>query len=71
MTQTHINSLHWHQSQGVARQTCARFFRDGMKPADAMRAFGLEVSDVDVSDWSKAVEGIANVLSSAPQRRVA
>ncbi len=71
MTQTHINALHWHQSQGVARQTCARFFRDGLKPADAMRAFGLEVADVDGSDWSRAVEQIANVLTAAPQRRVA
>jgi predicted site-specific integrase-resolvase len=72
MTQSHnINAVHWNQSQGVARQTCARFFRDGLQPADAMRAFGLEAADVDRSDWSRAVEAIANVLSTAPQRRVA
>ena len=72
MTQTHtINSVHWHQSQGVARQTCARFFRDGLKPVDAMRAFGLETGEVDGSDWSRAVEAIANVMTAAPQRRVA
>ena len=71
MTQTHINSLHWHQSQGVARQTCARFFRDGFSPVEAMRAFGLDAAGSDAQDWSKAVDAIANVLCATPNRRAA
>ncbi len=42
MTPDHINPIQWHQANSIARQSCARFFRDGGTPADAMRAFGLE-----------------------------
>ena len=65
----HINPLQWHQALGVARQSCARFFRDGTAPADAMRAFGL--SPDAAADWSKAVEAIANVLCAAPEKQAA
>jgi hypothetical protein len=67
----HINPLQWHQALGVARQSCARFFRDGSEPTDAMRAFGVTPHDTDEADWSKAVEAIANVLCAAPERRAA
>lgn len=69
MTPEHINPLQWHQALGVARQSCARFFRDGGTPADALAAFGLKQSAA--SDWSHAVERIAEVLCAAPQRRAA
>lgn len=65
----HINPLQWHQSVGYARQACARVFRDGGRPADAVAAFGLEGAPGD--DWSRAVERIAEALASAPLKRAA
>ena len=41
MSFNHVNPLQWHQAVGIARQSCARFFRDGGAPADALLAFGL------------------------------
>jgi hypothetical protein len=66
----HVNPLQWHQAVGVARQSCARFFRDGGSPADALKAFGL-APEATCSDWGKAVEAIAEVLCAAPARRAA
>ncbi len=72
MFHDHINPMQWHQAQGVARQSCARFFRDGGTPADAVRAFGIATPE-DGLDWVKAVEHIAEVLcaKAAPVRRAA
>jgi hypothetical protein len=69
MIPQHINPLQWHQALGVARQSCARFFRDGGSPADALKAFGLKPADA--ADWSHAVELIAEMMCAAPQRRAA
>jgi hypothetical protein len=55
----------------VARQTCARFFRDGGTPEDALNAFGLSGDETVALDWSRAVDSIAQTLCSAPVRRVA
>ncbi len=71
MSPDHINPLQWHQAVGIARQTCARFFRDGGTAADAMAAFGASADNVPAADWSKAVEAIARVLCAAPDRRAA
>ncbi len=60
----HVDALHWHQSIGYARQACARIFRDGGTAMDAVRAFGIATDQV--SDWSKAVDAIANALVSYP-----
>ena len=65
----HINPVQWQQSLGVARQASARIFRDGGTPDDALRAFGLKAGQG--SDWSKAVEAIAEALSSRPVRLAA
>lgn len=65
----HIDPLHWHQSLGVARQACARIFRDGGSPAEAVEAFGVKLESP--CDWSKAVEAIAEALAAAPMRRAA
>lgn len=70
MSTEHINPIQWNQATGVARQSCARFFRDGGTPADAMRAFGVR-DGIAGADWVKAVEAIAQVLCSAPERRAA
>jgi hypothetical protein len=66
MNPDHINTLQWHQATAIARQSCARFFRDGGTPADAMLAFGLEAPRSGAADWSKAVEAIAEILCAAP-----
>jgi hypothetical protein len=67
----HVNPVQWQQAQGVARQTCARFFRDGGTPEDALKAFGLSAGETSALDWSRAVDAIAQTLCSAPIRRVA
>jgi len=67
----HINPLKWHQAVGIARQSCARFFRDGGMPADAMRAFGVSPDGIPAADWAKAVEAIARVLCATRERHAA
>ena len=71
MTPEHINPLQWHQSMGYARQSCARIFRDGGTPADALRAFGLTSEASCKSDWDKVVEAIAVALCATPMRQAA
>ena len=61
----------WHQAIGVARQACARIFRDGGKPTDAIRTFGLHHDIADPADWSRAVGMIADSLCTMPNRRAA
>jgi hypothetical protein len=70
MIQAHINPVQWNQAQGVARQSCARIFRDGGTPTDALQAFGLRGAAVD-AHWSKAVDLIAEKLCRAPMRKAA
>jgi len=67
----HINPFQWHQALGVARQACARVFRDGGSPSDALAAFGVARAKVAKLDWSKAVESIAELLCREPVRRAA
>ena len=72
MTPDHINPLHWHQAIGFARQACARVFRDGGSPTDALEAFGIAVdADAAKSSWDKTVEKVAHVLCAQPARRAA
>ncbi|MEQ1612664.1 MAG: hypothetical protein ABL904_07905 [Hyphomicrobiaceae bacterium] len=66
MLQNHLNPVQWNQAQGLSRQSCARIFRDGGSPADALAAFGLGASDT--VDWSKAVDLIAQQLCAATPR---
>jgi hypothetical protein len=54
--------MQWHQAVGYARQSCARIFRDGGNPMDAMRAFDVCNDERAANDWGKAVEVIAEVL---------
>ena len=62
MHREHINPLQWHPAIGVARQACARIFRDGGSPADALAAFGISVAISETVTWSRAVELIASQL---------
>lgn len=72
MIPEHINPMQWHQAVGIARQSCARFFRDGGTATDAMRAFGAETAAADAADWGKAVEAIAYALCArGSQKRAA
>jgi hypothetical protein len=66
----YINPLQWHQCRGFARQVCARIFRDGGAPADALLAFGLKTAERDIT-WSKAVDRIAEALCASPMRQAA
>jgi hypothetical protein len=61
----------WDQSMGLARQACARIFRDGGSPSDALRTFAITTTQPNSLDWSKAVSLIAETLSVTPMRRAA
>lgn len=65
----HVNPILWQQSQGLARQICARVFRDGGKAADALTAFGLKTNQT--VSWDKAVEMIAEEMSRTSRRKAA
>ena len=72
MTPEYVDQMQWHQTLGFARQVCARVFRDGGAPADALKAFGLGSHVATVKDdWSKAVELIAEVMCAPVQRSAA
>lgn len=65
----HLNPIQWHQALAVSRQTCARVFRDGGAPADALAAFGVSI-DADLT-WEKAVDAIAAEICAHPMTRAA
>ena len=58
-----ISPVQWDQAIGLARQSCARIFRDGGSPADALAAFCLATSE-SVPSWNRAVEAIAQNFCS-------
>ena len=64
----HVNPLQWHQAVGVARQSCARFFRDGGTPQEALAAFGLNLATAEPVSWEKAVDQILGVGELLPRR---
>lgn len=61
---SHLNPMQWHQALAVSRQVCARVFRDGGLPADALASFGLKTSEV--INWDKAVDLIAEEICTHP-----
>lgn len=68
MSPRHINPVQYAQAIGYARTACARIFRDGGNPDDALRAFQVEAG---TRDWSVAVERIAQSLCASPLRKAA
>ena len=60
-----VNPVQWSQAIGYARQTCARIYRGGGAPVDAVRAFGLKPENIERSDWDRAIETIAWSLCSS------
>jgi hypothetical protein len=71
MTPQHIQSPQWTNATAIARQACARIFRDGGKPGDALAQFGLPIAANEATDWSRAVDRIAQSLCSQRERRAA
>lgn len=69
-TPNHINPIQWQQTLGLARTACARIFRDGGRPADALAAFGLGESAADI-DWSTATDRIAASMCQPKMRKAA
>lgn len=67
----HLNPMQWHQALSVSRQTCARVFRDGGSPAEALAAFGLKSEQSDRLTWERAVDQIAEEICSHPIARAA
>jgi hypothetical protein len=69
----HINPFQWNEAIGIARQVCARIFRDGGQPGDALKAFHLAAAGPANLDWARAVETIAFDLcrQRGTQRRAA
>lgn len=66
MSPNHINSVQWTQAVGYSRQSCARVFRDGGSPVDALSAFGLDADGISATDWSRVVDMIATALCQRP-----
>jgi hypothetical protein len=67
----HVDPAQWAQAIGVARQACARIFRDGGSPSDALRAFGLAPAPSAATDWSKTVGLIAETICAPRLKRAA
>ncbi|MGL4397105.1 MAG: hypothetical protein ACRCS9_11245 [Hyphomicrobium sp.] len=67
----HVNPIQWHHAMAVSRQACARIFRDGGSPVDALVAFGVATMSGDPLSWEKAVDKIANELCAHPLPRAA
>jgi hypothetical protein len=60
---SHVPPVQWEQAVGLARTSCARLYRDGAGPTDALTRFGL--SDA-TADWDRAVRAIATFLCARP-----
>ena len=65
----YVNPLQWHQAIAVSRDECARIFRDGGTPVDALSAFGMKADDA--VNWERAVDQIAGELCAHPMKRAA
>lgn len=68
-TPAHVNPIQWQHALAVSRQACARVFRDGGSPAEAVAAFGIAAAEP--LGWQKAVDQIANELCAHPLPRAA
>ncbi|MCB1527293.1 MAG: hypothetical protein KDJ45_06295 [Hyphomicrobiaceae bacterium] len=73
MIPEYINPLQWHEALGVARQSCARVFRDGGAPSDALEAFGIQKRNKadDELSWDRAVTMVAQAICATPMHRAA
>ena len=67
----HVLPLEWSEAQGIARQACARIFRDGGRPIDALVMFGIPRNRGGSADWSNVVDRIAEHLCAMQAKRAA
>ncbi|MET0407546.1 MAG: hypothetical protein ABW006_04175 [Hyphomicrobium sp.] len=65
----HLSPIQWHQAVAVSREQCARIFRDGGAPGDALVAFGLRSEKG--ANWERVVDLIAAELCAHPVKRAA
>lgn len=65
----HLSPIQWHQAVAVSREQCARIFRDGGSPVEALTAFGLRAEDD--ADWERVVDLIAAEFCAHPIKRAA
>ncbi|MBS0234442.1 MAG: hypothetical protein JSR99_13265 [Proteobacteria bacterium] len=65
----HLSPIQWHQAVAVSREQCARIFRDGGSPGDALVAFGLKREPG--ANWERVVDLIAAELCAHPIKRAA
>jgi hypothetical protein len=63
----YVRPQQWRQAVDVARDACARLFRDGRSPADAVRAHGIATSEA--ASWAHAVNVIAEIQYEPRERR--
>ena len=70
MIPQHVNPVQWQQNIGLARQACARIFRDGGTPMDALKAFHLGAGEPTIT-WNTVVDRITASLSSTTAVRKA
>lgn len=67
----YVGPAQWQQAVGYSRQACARVFRDGGTPADALSAFGLTADTDHAGNWDKTVDAIASLICQQQLRRAA
>ncbi len=60
---SNISPVQWDQALGLARQSCARVFRDGGSPPDALGLYGLKPG-ARGETWDRAISVIAQTLCS-------
>ena len=63
-----MNPLQWNEQLGLARQVCARVFRSGGTPADALAVYGLAPELNGGNEWPRTVERIALALGPVMRR---
>jgi hypothetical protein len=66
----YVNPIQWHQAVAMSREICARVFRDGGSPTDAVIAFRPVEAD-DALSWERAVDLIASEICAHPVARAA
>ncbi|RUP00141.1 hypothetical protein [Hyphomicrobium sp.] len=65
----HLSPIQWHQAVAVSREQCAKIFRDGGAPRDALVAFGLRPEDG--ANWERVVDLVAAELCAHPIKQAA
>lgn len=64
---SNISPVQWDQALGLARQSCARIFRDGGSPSDALALYGLKSPPKGLT-WDRAIALIAECQCSTPRQ---